>query len=110
MVNGILGSAISLRVNRVQSKRTVYDDKSQFTIGGKPLKFYDTKQASEKLQISIHTLRRYLNRGWVKAGRLPGGTIYRFTERQLEDVVSFMEEGGKHEEIDTAVGQCGSIR
>jgi DNA-binding transcriptional MerR regulator len=75
------------------------------------MKFYDTKQASEKLQISIHTLRRYLNRGWVKAGRLPGGTIYRFTQRQLEDVVAFMEEGGMHEEdVVATAGECGSSR
>jgi DNA-binding transcriptional MerR regulator len=79
-------------------------------MGGRPLKFYDTKEASEKLQISIHTLRKYLNRGWVKAGRLPGGTIYRFTERQLEEAVTFMEEGGRHEEVDAAVSQCGAIR
>jgi len=74
------------------------------------MKFYDTKQASEKLQISIHTLRKYLNKGWVKAGRLPGGTIWRFTERQIEQAVAFMEEGGNDAEAGTASNQCGAVR
>ncbi len=71
--------------------------------------FYNTKQASAKLQISIHTLRKYLAAGWLKAGRLPGGTHYRFTERQIQDAITFMEDGGNNAETAKTIRECGAV-
>jgi excisionase family DNA binding protein len=71
--------------------------------------FYNTRQAATKLEISIHTLRRYLNAGWLKAGRLPGGTHYRFTERQIQQAIEFMENGGNSAETSKTIRECGAV-
>ncbi len=55
--------------------------------------FYTTKEAADKLGISVYTLRKYLQLGWLRAGRLPGGTVYRFSQRQLDEAMTCFEEG-----------------
>ncbi len=68
--------------------------------------FYDTKTVAAKLGISIFTLRKYLQLGWLKAGKLPGGTVWRFSEAQLKQAMICFEEGGNCENKATNL-ECG---
>ncbi len=56
--------------------------------------FMTTQQVAERLNVPVSTLRRYLRNGWVKAGKLPGQTIYRFSQAQVKQAMDCFEEGG----------------
>src|SRR4051794_17383555 len=60
------------------------------------MQFYTTQQAADKLGISPYTLRRYVRRGWVRAGNLFGGSRYRFTQAQIDAIAGNIEHGGHH--------------
>jgi excisionase family DNA binding protein len=59
--------------------------------------FFTTKQVAARLNMPIGTLRRHLREGSITCGARPGGRIYVFSEKQLEEAERLLEEGGHHE-------------
>lgn len=53
--------------------------------------FYTAKQAAQRLNMPLSSLRRHLREGAIRAGHRPGGTIYVFSEAQLKAAERLLE-------------------
>jgi DNA-binding transcriptional MerR regulator len=71
--------------------------------------YMTTDDVAKILNVSVQSLRLYIRKGYIICGSVPSGRIYRFSPKQVEAAKACFE-GGNNEEVNTAVGQCGSIR
>jgi excisionase family DNA binding protein len=58
--------------------------------------YYTPEQIAEKLQLSIHTIWKYLRSGKMPASKIARG--YRISEEQLDRFMKSLETGSKPEE------------
>jgi excisionase family DNA binding protein len=66
-----------------------------------------TSQAARELGVSLGTVRRWADLGYLRAYRTPGGQR-RFSSEQIEAFVSSLEQRGHSRPADTAVATPAS--